>query len=480
MREIVRFAPSPTGHLHIGGARTAIFNWLIAKQSGGKFLLRIEDTDQIRSTQESIDQIIQSMQWLGLDWDGSILYQSKNRERHRQVVHQLLETGKAYRCFCSKQELSQKREKAEKETGGYQYDGTCRNLNSQEIDRNLQKGIPFSVRLKNSRNPIRFEDLVIGPTQVGCGEIDDFIILRSDGSPVYQLAVVSDDHDMGVTTVLRGADHLMNTFKQLLIYRAMEWACPVFGHVPLIMGTDKKRLSKRHGATSVEEFKLNGILPDALFNYLCLLGWSPGDDSELMDRDTIKRKFDPLRINKSAAVFDPKKLIWFNSKYLAQMDTVELMPYIDEYCMECNWKTAESEVQKFNLFIELYKTRATTLVELKASLPTYFLDPEQYIEKGVQKIFGSDLESKLLKKFYDKILSEDNDPFLSIENSEQFIRNFAEIENVPAAKVIHPLRLALTGKMESPGIFELTYIFGKDKIIRRVENALKFIRKLSK
>ena len=480
MGEIVRFAPSPTGHLHIGGARTAIFNWLIAKKTDGKFLLRIEDTDLQRSTQESIDQIIASMHWLGLNWDGHIYYQSKNRPRHAETAQQLLEAGKAYRCFCTKEELSEKRYKAEKETGGYQYDGKCRNLSGSEIAKNLAEKLPFAVRLKTEKKDIQINDLVIGQTQIAAGEIDDIIILRSDGSPVYQLAVVVDDHEMGITTVFRGADHLMNTFKQILIYEAMGWKCPQFGHVPLIMGVDKKRLSKRHGATSVEEFKEQGILADALFNYLCLLGWSPGDDTEIMNRDEIIQKFDQNRINKSAAIFDPKKLNWFNGKYIAQLSIKDILPEIKEYCNQINWNVKESENARFELLVELFKIRSATLAELKENLSVYFIDPENFDEKGVNKFYKEDHSSKLLKQFYDKLISITDDPFNSIEDSEDFIRTFAEKEDVAAAKVIHPFRLAITGKTESPGIFELAYILGKEKIIRRLKNALTFIEKLNK
>jgi glutamyl-tRNA synthetase len=477
--EIVRFAPSPTGHLHIGGARTAIFNWIIAQKTGGKFLLRIEDTDTKRSTKESTDQIIESMKWLGLNWDGPIYYQSKNKNRHVEIAQKLLLDGKTYCCFCSKEDLAEKRLKAEKETGGYRYDGLCRNLTGAEIATNLEKKVLFSVRLKTDSTDIQFEDLVIGSTQITAGEIDDLIILRSDGTPVYQLAVVIDDHDMGITTVLRGADHLMNTFKQILIYNALGWNCPQFGHVPLIMGTDKRRLSKRHGATSVEEFKDQGILADALFNYLCLLGWSPGDDLEIMDRAEIIQKFDQKRINKSAAIFDPKKLNWFNSKYITRLSIEEILPDMIDYCDELNWKISNSEEERFKLYVELYKTRSTTLAELKENLTIFFNDPEDYVEKGINKFFTNDTDPGLLQQIYERIISSVGDPFTSIENSEKFIREFSENEGVAAAKVIHPLRLVITGKMESPGIFELVYILGRDKILKRIKKALTFIEKLN-
>lgn len=478
MSEIVRFAPSPTGHLHIGGARTAIFNWIIAKKSSGKFLLRIEDTDLKRSTQESINQIIDSMKWLGLDWDDPIYYQSKQRSRHLEVANQLLDSDKAYRCFCSKTELAEKREKAEKETGGYQYDRKCRNLSDTEIEEKLAHELPFSIRLKTEDKPIQFSDSVIGSTQIDAGIIDDFIILRSDDTPVYQLAVVADDNNMNVTTVMRGADHLMNTFKQILIYKALDWNCPRFGHVPLIMGIDKKRLSKRHGATSVDEFKNQGILADALFNYLCLLGWSPGDDTEIMSRDEIIDKFDQSRISKSAAIFDPKKLNWFNSKYIAQIQTKDIMPGILDFCSKNNWILEEVEEERFGLYLELYKTRSVTLSELNDSLEVFFVDPHHYDEKGIRKLFSDGTSVALLKELLKKIESMANDPFEKIDSVEKFIRDFAKSKDIAAAKVIHPLRLALTGRMESPGIFEMLYVFGNIKITRRLKNALTFISKL--
>ena len=265
-----------------------------------------------------------------------------------------------------------------------------------------------------------------------------------------------------------------------MLYKALEWNCPQFGHVPLIMGVDKKRLSKRHGATSVEDFKNQGILADALFNYLCLLGWSPGDDSEIMDRNEIIEKFDQSRINKSAAIFDPKKLNWYNSKYIAQVSVKDIMPGILEHCKRHNWKLEETEKKRFELYVELCKTRSTTLSEINDSMEIYFVDPKSYAEKGINKLFTNGTSVAVLKKLLEKIKAMVDNPFEEIDSAEKFIRGFAESENIAAAKIIHPLRLTITGRMESPGIFELVYILGKDKIIRRVNNALAFCRKLDK
>ena len=312
----VRFAPSPTGVLHVGGARTAIFNWLLAKQNRGEFLLRIEDTDKKRSNPESINQILRSLSWLGLDWHGDPYYQSKAIDRHKQCAVELLKTGKAYRCFCTVALLQKERRRAEADRTAFLYDGRCARLSAEQIQTNLDNALPYALRLAIGKGETVFNDAVRGSVCVDHNQLDDFIILRSDGTPVYHLAVVVDDHDMGVTHVIRGDDHLSNTPKQILIYQALGWRVPQFGHLPLIHGMDGGRLSKRHGATSVEDFRSRGILADALFNYLCLLGWSPGDDKEIMSQKELITLFSLNRVNKKNAIFDEKKLDWINGKYL--------------------------------------------------------------------------------------------------------------------------------------------------------------------
>jgi glutamyl-tRNA synthetase len=479
LKGIFRFAPSPTGYLHVGGARTAIFNWILARKTQGKFLLRIEDTDKKRSTEKSIQQILNSLTWLGIEWDDQVFFQSQHQERHQSVVQQLLEQGSAYRCFCTQDNLDKKRKKAEKESGGYLYDGTCRQLTEEKVSEKLQLGLPYSVRFKLDSEFVEFEDLIIGKTMVSGSTMDDFIIQRSDGSPVYQMAVIVDDHDMDVTTVLRGADHLSNTFKQILIYRALSWPEPQFGHVPLISGPDKVRLSKRHGATSVEEFRDQGILPEALFNYLCLLGWSPGDDSEIMNRSIIIEKFSLDRINKSPAVFDVKKLFWMNSKYIAQMTVDEFWPELNDWLKANKYQLNDDELESFRLLVRLCQPRSSTIEELKNSLTVYFKDPETYDEKGIDKFFKNGTSVALLTMFNTEIMGWPVNVFENTDLIEQKLRRFAEVQNVGAGKVIHPIRLALTGKNESPGIFELIYILGKNKVVTRIKTALEFIEKLN-
>ena len=475
MNPILRFAPSPTGYLHVGGARTAIFNWLMARKANGRFLLRIEDTDKERSTPEAVEQIIESMRWLGLDWDGDIWFQSERIVRHRQVAEELLEKGKAYRCFCTREELEEKRKLAEREKRNKRYDGTCRNLTQKEIGENLKRKKPFAVRLKINGKEVRFKDAVHGRQSVSTKDMDDFIILRPDGSPVYQLAVVCDDHDMGVTRVIRGDDHLSNTPKQILIYRAMGWTIPQFAHIPLILGPDKRRLSKRHGATAVEEFRDEGILPDAMFNYLSLLGWSPGDDRELMEREEIIHAFSLERVNKSPAVFDFKKLLWMNGQYIMKLSADDLMTDADNWLKENGYVLSAAERPRFRFFISLQQKRSRTITALWEALHVYFKLPLSYDEKGLKKYFLQEKAAQLLTELLWEFHNLDISFFEKPEAIEQFIRDFAGKQQLSAAKVIHPLRLALTGKTESPGIFELIYVLGKDKVCRRLEQALHFI-----
>jgi glutamyl-tRNA synthetase len=476
LSQILRFAPSPSGFLHVGGARTAIFNWLLARKCGGKFLLRIEDTNRQRSTEESIKQIFSGLKWLGIDWDDEVLYQSKRRQRHIEAARQLLDSGHAYRCFCTKEELDEKRKIAQQNKIDNRYDRACRNLPQEAINEKLAKNHQFSVRFKTPQGEIFFNDIIHGETRINNETLDDFIILRSDGTPIYQLAVVVDDHDMGVTKILRGDDHLSNTSKQILIYQALNWQVPQFGHLPLILGADKVRLSKRHGAASVEEFRDQGILPQALFNYLCLLGWSTGDDKEIMDRNEIIQKFDEKRINNCPAIFDIKKLLWFNSKHIGLIPLDKVMPQVMTWLDQNSYKLNADESDRFQLFVKLQKDRASTLIELNESLHIYFKDPDNYEDKGVKKFFLKDSGEQLLLGLFEALSKEDSALFVDIAKLDDYIRSFAEKNSVAAAKIIHPLRLALTGRTASPGIFELIHTLGKEKVLRRLEKSLNYIK----
>jgi glutamyl-tRNA synthetase len=475
LKNIVRFAPSPTGYLHIGGARTAIFNWLIARKTGGTFLLRIEDTDFNRSTQESVTQILDSLQWLGIDYDDKLYFQSKHKKRHSEIVNQLLNSGCAYRCFCSKEELEEKKQQAIKEKRNLFYDKSCRSLNEDQIQEKLSKKIPYAVRFKTPEGITEYNDLIHGKTSVRNDTIEDFIILRSDGTPVYQIAVVVDDHDMGVNLVMRGDDHISNTPKQILLYKALNWEIPKFAHIPLILGADKVRLSKRHGATSIEEFRNQGILPEALFNYLCLLGWAPGDDSEILSRDEILQKFSIEKINNRPAVFDFKKLRWMNSKYFALLPKEEINTYVSKWLADNHLIIKENERNSFDLLVSLQQSRAESAKDFTDSLWLFFMDPREYDEKGIKKYFNKEGADNLLKTLLAGYLHKEEAYFNDLELLESDLRALSEENNVSAAKIIHPLRLALTGKTASPGIFEIISILGKEKVIRRIEKAINFI-----
>ncbi|HSH44410.1 MAG TPA: glutamate--tRNA ligase, partial [Longimicrobiales bacterium] len=325
----VRFAPSPTGYLHVGGARTALFNWLFARRHGGAFILRIEDTDRERSSDAMTEAILDGMRWLGLDWDEGPYHQADGADRHRRDALRLLEEGKAYRCFCSPEVLEEKRREAESAGGGYRYDRHCDlHVSREESDRRAEAGEPYTVRFRVPEGRTVFRDEVHDRTEFDNAEIEDFIVLRTDGTPIYNLAVVSDDHEMGVTHVIRGDDHLSNTPKQVMLYEALGWDVPTFAHVPMILGADGKRLSKRHGATAVGQYREQGILAPALVNFLALLGWSPGDDTEIMSMEDLTRRFSLEGIHRKSGIFDPEKLEWMNGQYMMAMPLEELEPLV--------------------------------------------------------------------------------------------------------------------------------------------------------
>jgi len=471
----VRFAPSPTGWLHVGGARTALINYLTARKYGGKFFLRIEDTDQQRSTEESITRIIEALDWLGLHYDGEIIYQSRRFDRHRQVALELIEKGQAYHCFCSPQELEQKRETARQNKENRSYDRACLHLSPQKIDQNLKAGKPFSVRLKNEAGSIEFTDLIRGSVVVEADLMDDFIILRPDGTPVYQLSVVVDDHDMGINLVLRGEDHLTNSTKQILLYQAMGWPVPQFGHLSLILGADKKRLSKRHGAASVQEFRDLGILPQALNNYLGLLGWSPRDEQEIYTMDEMSAAFDLERLHRSSAVFDEKKLLWLNGKHLAKITWPQLRPSLVKRLRERGLELNGLEGSLMS-FMELFRVRVSTISEWLQQTDLFIDDPVIYTESGVSKYFQPEGTATLFGEYLNNLdlifgRVEWND-----REIEKQVREFATAKGLAAGKLIHPLRLALVGKTESPGIFELMSVLGKEKVVRRIEKALPYMQ----
>ena len=462
----VRFAPSPTGKLHLGGARTALFNWLFAKKYGGKFLLRIEDTDKLRSKQEFTDQICDSLKWLGLDWDEEIVFQSSRTELYKNVIKELLEERKAYRCFCSKEKIAEERNQAEQSGTGYFYSGTCRNLDDRAVQENIKNDIHFSVRISVPEGYTEFNDKIYGNIRVNNKEIDDFIIARTDGSPVYNLVVAIDDNDMGITHIIRGEDHISNTPKQLMIYKALQLPIPEFAHLPMILGPDKKRLSKRHGATGVQEYKDRGYLPEALSNYLVLLGWNPGTEQEVFSPDELIKQFSIERVQKKSAVFDERKLQWMSGQHIYQKSTSEILISIRGY--EPDWRKSEDENYILKV-IELMKERVKSLRDMQNMTSTFFEDPKEYDEKATRKKWKEKSVNELIAKFENSLADID---LWNNEHIEIALRNLSDSENISAGKIIHPTRLALSGTGSGPSLFDMMELLGKEVCIRRLQKAL--------
>jgi len=473
----VRFAPSPTGNLHIGGARTALFNYLFARKYSGKFLLRIEDTDQMRSKPEYIDSIIEGLRFLGIDWDEPPVYQSQNLQAHRLAAQKLLDTGLAYRCFCGQEKLEAERHTAEKEKRDPQYPGHCRNLSDAKITAKLASQEKFAIRFKVMDEPVEFHDLIHGNVKVKGEEMEDFVILRRDGYPTYMLAAVVDDIDMRISHIIRGDDHISNTPKQILLHRALGNVPPKFAHIPLILGLDKKRLSKRHGAKSVLEYRCQGILSKALTNYLAFLGWNPGDEREIMPLNEIISAFSLDKVNPKSAVFDPEKLEWLNGKHISASDDAFLVKEFLNWLPFAEVKPSIELDQKEYLvkIFSLAKTRIHYLSDIIDKEDYYFRDPLTYDETGVQKHLRHEwLKEKLELLMYH---FKNCDPFNALD-LEQITRQKAEQWNLSAGKLIHPLRLALTGKTSSPGLFELMEILGKETCLRRLQSLLMYLEKV--
>jgi len=463
---ITRFAPSPTGYLHVGGARTALFNFLLARKNKGIFRLRIEDTDKQRSDEAMTQEILSGLQWLGLNWDDQAVHQADNSEKHRQIANQLYQSNAAYPCFCTKEELEIHRQH-------YQYDGHCRNLTPEQVKENLERKKPYSLRFKVPEGQTSWTDEIHGKISVENKEIEDFIVLRSDGSPVYNLAVVVDDHDMDINFILRGDDHISNTPKQILLYQALRWVMPKFAHVPLILGADKKRLSKRHGAASLEEYRQQGILPEALFNFLVLLGWNPKDDREILSADELIALFSLEGISKKSAVFDDKKLAWLNQQYIIQTESEKLLPLVAEFWQNAGLISNTDVKDKKSWLIrliDLLKPRATYLSDFIQLAEYFFRNPQIYDQEGLRKNLKNEAIWDILSEVFTRLekLSEFNQEIL-----EQQVRDIAEKHGLAAGKIIHPLRLAMSGRTATPGLFEVMEMLGKDTVLRRLEIFLK-------
>lgn len=481
-RHRLRFAPSPTGFLHVGGARTALFNWLFVKRYGGEFLLRVEDTDRARSTDESTRAIFEGLEWLGLNWDEDIVYQGANVERHRADAMRLLESGAAYRDFTSPEELERLRNEAKERKESFKFDRKLAELTAEEESERVERGDPFAIRFKipDLEGETAWEDMVHGRIAFPNKDIDDLVILRSDGTPTYNFAVVSDDIAMGITTVMRGDDHISNTPKQILLYQALGKDVPQFAHLPMIHGLDGKKLSKRHGATAVGDYQHQGILPHALLNFLALLGWSPGDDREVLTMDEMISLFSPKGLQKKAAIFDPQKLEWMNGQHLSLMSAQELEPTVTKALVKAGLATEESlhsDPDWYANLIDLLKVRSRLTDDIVRQARPYFSDEIDYDPEAVKKSWKDpEAASAILEATQKKLSSVEtwDDPTL-----EAALRELAEELNTGAGKIFQPLRVALTGLTVSPGIFEVLVLLGRSKSLARIEQATDFLAKKS-
>ncbi len=459
MTIVTRFAPSPTGYLHIGGARTALFNWLFARHNQGRFVLRIEDTDEQRSTQEMTDAILQSMEWLGLDCDEGPYFQSRRKDIYLSYIQKLVQNGKAYYCRCSPEEVEAMREQARQRGLKPKYSGRCRELN-------LKPGPDAVIRLKAPvTGRTSFKDQVKGSISVDNQELDDFIIQRRDGTPTYNLAVVVDDVEMGITHIIRGDDHVNNTPKQIHIYEALGIQPPVFGHVPMILGPDRKKLSKRHGALSVEAYREMGFLPEAMVNYLVRLGWSYKDE-EIFSRQDLVQKFTLDNLGASACVFDMKKLTWLNAHYIREASTARLAELLRNHLKESLQNADQAYLEKI---IPLLRTRADTMAEM-AEMAEFFLVNDQNLEydpKAVNK-FLTEKASLHLKQII-PVLEQVSE--FSAEKLEKTFEAYIHDQDIKFKVIAQPLRVAITGKTASPGLFETMEVLGKERVINRLRQA---------
>jgi glutamyl-tRNA synthetase len=476
----VRFAPSPTGYLHIGGARTALFNWLYARRHGGTFVLRIEDTDMDRSSWEMVAGIVDGLRWLGLDWDEgpdvggphAPYFQSQRTEQYRAAAERLVSLGSAYYCYCTAETLREKRAAAEAAGGGWVYDRTCCALPAEDVADREAASAPRAIRYKVPPGRTAFADLVHGSIVFENANIEDFVILRSDRQPTYHLSVVVDDMTMEISHVVRGDDHISNTPKQVLLYHAFGVLPPEFAHVPLILGPDRKRLSKRHGATSVMEYHRLGYLPEAMLNFLALLGWSPGDDRELFTRDELVAAFRLEGISGGNAVFNPEKLDWFNQQHIARLHLDDLASRVEPLLREAGLWSPELAGEQRGWFLqvfELLRPRARKLCQLVDDLRPFLQTAIDYDPAAVSKHLA-DREVRNALKTLERTIAG-LEPF-DRHTVEAAVRGLAETSGVKAAALIHGTRVAVTGRAISPGLFELLELLGRERVSARIRQAL--------
>ena len=465
----VRFAPSPTGHLHIGGMRSAIFNWLFARHNKGAFLLRIEDTDLERSKKEYTDSILASFAWMQIDWDEPVVIQSERIARHREIAAQLLAQGKAYYCTCSPEQVVERL----KNTPGFdpnfiKYDGYCRDK------KNNSGAIRF--RIPDNCEAIKWHDLIRDLISIEPEQLDDFIIVRSDGTPMYNFVVVVDDADMRISHVIRGEEHIANTPKQILLYNACNFPLPQFAHLPMILGPDGSKLSKRDAATGVFEYKTAGYLPDALFNYLVRLGWAHGDQ-EVFTKDEMIKFFDLAHVGKKGAIFDQQKLDWINGVYMRNATDEHLLEtIIKDVCPTFASDLPRWKHETFLVLINIYKQRAKTLKELVDDIKGLYTAPASYVQADIAQWIGASTMQELqeVRALLDK------QPTISADSLNQLFKDWAKSKNIKITAIAQPLRLALIGKTSGPGVFDLMAVLGKHEVMHRIDALLEYLDSLKK
>jgi glutamyl-tRNA synthetase len=473
----VRFAPSPTGYLHVGGARTALFNWLFARKHQGTFLLRIEDTDKARSTEASTRAIFDGLTWLGLTWDEEVVYQGapENLARHQRDSAALVASGAAYRCFCTAADLDARRKDAEARGEAFRYDRRCDRLDAADVTRRVAAGEPHVVRFRVPEGTTAWTDMVHGEIAFPNKDLDDLVILRSDGTPIYNMAVVSDDIAMRITHVMRGDDHISNTPKQILLYRALGAALPVFAHFPMIHGTDGKKLSKRHGATAVGDYQHLGILPGAMLNFLALLGWSPGGDREVMTRDEMVALFDEAGFLAKASVFDPKKLEWMNGQHLAAMDRAALTALVAPRLLATGRMTEASltaRAGRLDATLRLLQEqrRARTVDDIVTQALPFVADAIAYDDAALAKAWKDPADARAVLVAARETLA--GCTAWDRETYEGALTRLGEARALPPARLLGPIRAALTGQANSPSIHDMLGIFGREESLARIDAAL--------
>jgi len=474
----VRIAPSPTGYLHVGVARTGVFNWLFARNTGGKFLIRIEDTDLERNQLELVQPILDALKWLGMESDEEVVHQSSHLDVYKEYAKKILESGKGYRCFCTPDELKAAREKAVAEKAPQIYDRKCLKLTSEEIKAKLDAGEKYAIRLQIPEGETKYHDLVCGDLTKQNQDLEDFIIARSNGTATYNLAVVVDDHDMNISHVIRGNDHITNTFKQIIIYKALGFDIPEFCHIPLILRPDKKKVSKRLGDKDVNEYSTEGILPDALFNYLCTLGWSSKDDQEIFTIDELVKKFTVKNFNSANAIFDPEKMLAFNKEHIKVTSDHDLASMVapllvdagltSKYWLETRWEYLRQ-------VIGVLKDRVKRISDFVEMSSYFFTFEYKYEEKAVKKNFKPEAADRL-QEFVERLESLDD---FTHDNIEQALTALSEEKDIKKAKYIHPTRLAVSGTSIGPGLYDLLVVLSKPVVIERMKKAIDYVKSIN-